>query len=255
MVLCARRSTRCGVVFLLSHDLSQVGSRSWQTLCRRSWTVCSMWHGSACSIASWSRSWMCQCHRSWRKSWSLLLVRSSTTLVQASGDSTGGRARNPQEQNVEVIKVILQEQCQRMRFFLLTACGKGAVGGTFHTCCPTVNSHTPGLILSASDGMFVMYHIREQTTIMTALCLCVARKMSSASPARACISASIASLSFVLARFSPVPSLALRTGSNDQCDGNQCCHSFGGCPRGHPGVEPAAQCVSTRGNSPGFDTQ
>ena len=28
-----------------------------------------------------------------------------------------------QEQNVEVIKVILQEQCQRMRFFLLRACG------------------------------------------------------------------------------------------------------------------------------------
>ena len=26
MVLCTRRSTRCGVVFLLSHDLSQVGS-------------------------------------------------------------------------------------------------------------------------------------------------------------------------------------------------------------------------------------
>ena len=27
-------------------------------------------------------------------------------------------------------------------------------------------------------------------------------------------------------RFSPVPSLALRMGSNDQCDGNQCCSSF-----------------------------
>ena len=43
MVLCARRSTRCGVVFLLSRGLSQVGSRSlwsrsWQTLCCRSWT-------------------------------------------------------------------------------------------------------------------------------------------------------------------------------------------------------------------------
>ena len=92
MVLCTRRSTHCGVEFLLSHDLSQVGSRSlwsrsWQTLCRRSWTECGLCHGSACSIASWSRSWMCQCHRSWRKSWSLLLVRSSATLVQASGDS------------------------------------------------------------------------------------------------------------------------------------------------------------------------
>ena len=98
MVLCARRSTRCGAVFLFSHALSQVGSkslwsRSWQTLCRRSWTVCSMCHGRACSIASWSRSWMCQCHRSWRKSWSLLLVRSSATLAQSSGDSTGGRAQ------------------------------------------------------------------------------------------------------------------------------------------------------------------
>ena len=86
-------------------------------------------------------------------------MRSSATLVQASGDSTGGRAQIEQivdvpvpqiwEQSVEVIKVILQEQCQKMRFFLLTACGEGAVGGTFHTCCPTANSH--------SDGMFVVY--------------------------------------------------------------------------------------------------
>ena len=78
--------------------------------------------------------------------------------------------------------------------------------------------------------------------------------MSSASPARACMSASIAS--FVVAHSSPVPSLALRTGSTDQCDGNQCCPSFEGCPRGHhPGVELAAQCASTRENSPGSDTQ
>ena len=80
--------------------------------------------------------------------------------------------------------------------------------------------------------------------------------MSSASPARACMSASIASLSFVVAHSSPVPSLALRTGSTDQCDANQCCPSFGGCPRGHHlGVELAAQCASTRENSPGSDTQ
>ena len=47
------------------------------------------------------------------KSWSLLLVRSSATLVQASGDITGGRAQTElQEQSVEVIKVIPQEQCQ-----------------------------------------------------------------------------------------------------------------------------------------------
>ena len=38
-----------------------------------------------------------------------------------------------QEQIVDVIKVILQKQCQRMRFFLLRACGKGAVGGTAHS--------------------------------------------------------------------------------------------------------------------------
>ena len=95
---------------------------------------------------------------------------------------------------------------------------------------------------------------REHATIMTALCLCVVRKMRSASPARACMSASIASLSFVVARSSPVPSLALRIGSNDQCDGNLCCPSFGGCPRGHhPGVELAAQCASTRENSLGSD--
>ena len=37
---------------------------------------------------------------------------------------------------------------------ILTACGKGAVGGTFRTCCPTAHPHTPGLILSASDGIW-----------------------------------------------------------------------------------------------------
>ena len=90
---------------------------------------------------------MCQCHTSGRKSLSLLLVRSSATLVQASGDITGGRAQIEQivdvpvpqiwEQSVDVIKVILQEKCQKMRFFLLT-----------------------GVVSSASDGMFVVYHIR-----------------------------------------------------------------------------------------------
>ena len=59
-------------------------------------------------------------------------MRSSATLVQATGDSTGGRAHlcrgdntaeqivdvpQIQEQNVEVTKVIPQEQCHRMRFF------------------------------------------------------------------------------------------------------------------------------------------
>ena len=76
-------------------------------------------------------------------------MRLSVTLVQATGDSTGGRALfcrgdktagqivdvpQIQEQNVEVIKVILQEECQRLRLFLLTACGDGAVGCTQRVC-------------------------------------------------------------------------------------------------------------------------
>ena len=104
---------------------------------------------------------MCQCFGSWKKSWRLLLVRSSATLVQATGDSTGGRAHICRgdntaeqivnvpvprilEQNVEVIKVILQEQCHRMRFFLLRACGEGAVGCTGRACCPTVSPTREG---------------------------------------------------------------------------------------------------------------
>ena len=151
--------------------------------------------------------------RSGRKSWILLLVRSSATLVQAAGDSTGGRAQIEQivdvpvpqiwEQSVEVIKLILQEQCQRMRFFfLLTACGKGAVGGTFHTCCPQqaiVDSECKRWNVCCCFLAHPFY-----------LCNCCVHLSS---------------------RFSPVPSLALRIGSNDQCDGNQCCFSFGGCLR------------------------
>ena len=62
------------------------------------------------------------------------------------------------EQNVEVIKVILQEQCHEMRLFLLTACGEGgAVGSTFRTCCPTISSAREcWWILSASDGIWNM---------------------------------------------------------------------------------------------------
>ena len=118
----------------------------------------------------------------------------------------------------------------------------------------------------------LLERLQAITTIMTALCICVPRKMSSASPARACMSASVVLLSFVVAslpihstfcnccvhssRFSPVPSSALRIRSNDQCDGNECCPRFGGCLRWHhPGVEPAAQCASTRENSPGSDMQ
>ena len=113
----------------------------------------------------------------------------------------------------------------------------------------------------------------QQTTIMTPLCFCVARKMRLASPARACMSrvnrVVVVCCCFhvhqfhlctccvhLSSRLSPVQSLALRTGSNDQCDGNQCCPSFEGCPRWHhPGVELVAQCASTRRNSPGSDMQ
>ena len=62
-----------------------------------------LWPSSGCR--SRSRSWMCQCHISWRKSSSLLLVRSSTTLVQASGDSTGGRAHIEQIVDVPVPQI------------------------------------------------------------------------------------------------------------------------------------------------------
>ena len=65
-------------------------------------------------------------------------MRSSATVVQASGDSTGGRARIEQivdvpvprilEQNVDVIKVILQEQCQRVRCFTFESVWEGSCG-------------------------------------------------------------------------------------------------------------------------------
>ena len=195
MVLCTRRRTRCGVVFLLSHGLSQVGSRSlwsrsWQTLCRRSWTVCSVCHGSACRILSGSRWSMCQCHRSGRKSWSLLLVRSSATLVRASGDSTGGRAQIEQivdapvpqiwEQSVEVIRVILQ---------------------IFGRHVPHVLPHSP-LPHARVDSECKRWNV----------CCCFP-----AHPFYLCNCCAHLS-----SRFSPVPWLALRIGSNDQCDGNQC---------------------------------
>ena len=81
-----------------------------------------------------------------------------------------GRVPQIQEKIVEVIKVILREQCQRVLFFsfdsvweqptptreswrILTACGKGAVGCTRRACCPTAHPHTRGLIPSASDGI------------------------------------------------------------------------------------------------------
>ena len=62
------------------------------------------------------------------------------------------------EANVEVIKVILQEQCQQMRFFFfLRACGEAAVGSTLRTCVLRQSLlHTRGWILSASDGIWNM---------------------------------------------------------------------------------------------------
>ena len=40
------------------------------------------------------------------KSWTFLLVRSSATVAQASGDSTGGRAHNPLLLSVSTIVVL-----------------------------------------------------------------------------------------------------------------------------------------------------
>ena len=115
MVLCTRRGARCGVVFLLSHDLSEVGSRSlwsrsWQTLCAADLGRC-----AACATGARAES----CREAGRGCASVTDPGGSATLVQASGDSTGGRAQIehivdvpvPQilEQSVEVIKVILQE--------------------------------------------------------------------------------------------------------------------------------------------------
>ena len=106
---------------------------------------------------------MCHYHRSWRKSWRLFVVRSSATVLLASGDSTGGRAHIEQivdvlvprilEQHVEVIKVILQKQCQRVRFF--DSVWEGGCGQHGKSVLPpSPLPHTRGLILSASDGIW-----------------------------------------------------------------------------------------------------
>ena len=59
-------------------------------------------------------------------------------------------------QNVEVIKVVLQEQCQRF-FFIVESVWEGRCGQHGKSvCCPTVHRHTRGLILSASDGIWDM---------------------------------------------------------------------------------------------------
>ena len=106
----------------------------------------------------------------------LLLVRSSATLAQTTGDSTVGPvhvcrgdntaeqiANGPvpqiQEQKVEVIKVILQEQCQRMRFFFFferESVWRGGCGLHGKSVLPHSLSHMRSLILSASDGIWNM---------------------------------------------------------------------------------------------------
>ena len=100
--------------------------------------------GARCRISPGSRSWTCQCHRSWRKSW-----RSSATLVQASGDSSGwtctngaerGCATDPRKQNVEVNQGDSAGAVSASAFFFsfdsvweaeLWACTPKSV------CCPT----------------------------------------------------------------------------------------------------------------------
>ena len=122
-----------------------------------------LWPSSGCR--SRSRSWMCQYHRSWRKSWRLLLVRSFATFVQASGDSTGGRAQilsrswmfrchGSWSRIVEVIKVILQKRQRKRFFFFLRACGEGARGQHIpHVQCPTVPSHASHCKIQWLSGM------------------------------------------------------------------------------------------------------
>ena len=69
-----RKLQVCHVIHRLSFDSHGAGARSSQ----------SFQASSGCR--SGSRSWMCQCYGSWKKSWRLLLVRSSATLVQVTGD-------------------------------------------------------------------------------------------------------------------------------------------------------------------------
>ena len=125
MVLCARRSTRCGVVEQIVADpVPQI--------------LDGVQHVPRERVQNPVGKQMVDVPVPQIREEIVELV--SATLVRTSGDSTGGRAQIEQivdvpvpqiwEQSVEVIKVILQQQCQRMRFFLLTACGKGAVGGT-----------------------------------------------------------------------------------------------------------------------------
>ena len=72
------------------------------------------------------------------------------------------------EQNVDVIKVTLKEQCQQMRFFLLRACGAWAVGSTGRACIPTVSpTRECRRILSASEwshlsGQFRFCVLKEE---------------------------------------------------------------------------------------------
>ena len=82
-----------------------------------------------CRNKSCNRSWMCQRQRSWWKSWSLSLTgvrrQHGWTWVEPVAYRRQATARvdvhfpvpQIQEKIVEVIRVILQEQCQRMRLF------------------------------------------------------------------------------------------------------------------------------------------
>ena len=83
------------------------------------------------------------------KSWSLLLVRSSATLVQASGDSTGGREQIVQIVDVpvpqipeQIVEVICRSSVSECVFFFCQrverCCGLHAKS----VCCPTGHSHT-----------------------------------------------------------------------------------------------------------------
>ena len=112
MVLCTRRSTRCGVAFFLSHGL--VTSRE-QIVVEQivanplvPQILDGVQHVPRERVQNLVGKQMVDVPvpQILEKLWSLLLVRSSATLVQASGDSTGGRAHNPPPLSVSTIVML-----------------------------------------------------------------------------------------------------------------------------------------------------
>ena len=106
-------------------------------------------------------------------------------LLKWKGDVAGTRAGTRRGANrgcatdsgaeCDVIKVILQEQCQQMRFF--RACGEEAVGSTFRRCLPHSLPHTRGWILSAKRWNLE----RSPNCLLSLLIMCAAVSEAAAS--------------------------------------------------------------------------